>query len=426
MSRSFLPFCCLAIVYWMGPPCAAQNWPQFRGAGAQGHTNATNLPIQWDTKNHVVWKTEILGSGWSSPVIVEGRIYLTSAVEIESPAPEGDEQEAVTRHPRSLQVLCLDYETGKPVWNTEVGTIPADASIHSKNSHASPTPLVSGNRIYVHFGNRGTAALDLDGKVLWERKIDYNPVHGSGGSPVLFEDLLILNCDGGSNPFVIALKASNGDEQWRTARPEFPSQTFSFSTPLLIQVNGQPQCVSAGSHVVCSYNPRTGEQLWSVHYPNKWSIVPKPVFAQGKVLVCTGYEGPAELLAINPEGRGDVTESHILWRADQFVPHNPSPLVVDDAVFLISDKGIASCRDLETGELHWKERVGGNFSASPIVGEGKIFFMSEEGLCTVIDAAKEYNVLAENDLEERTFASIAPQNHGLIIRTETTLYRIGD
>ena len=150
--------------------------------------------------------------------------------------------------------------------------VPADTSIHSKNSHASPTPLVSGDRIFVHFGNHGTAALDLDGRIIWNRKIDYNPVHGSGGSPVLFEDHLILNCDGGSDPFVISLHTATGEERWRTPRPEFPNQTFSFSTPLLIEVEKRTQCISAGSHVVCSYDPRSGKELWSVRYPNKWSI----------------------------------------------------------------------------------------------------------------------------------------------------------
>ncbi|MEC8782274.1 MAG: PQQ-binding-like beta-propeller repeat protein [Planctomycetota bacterium] len=423
MSRFLLSVLTLPLMLLIAAPCLAQNWPQFRGPDAEGHTTAQNLPLEWSTTENVYWKTEIPGGGWSSPVVVDGRIYLTSAVEIKSPEPEGEEA-GIPRNPHSLRVICVDYESGKPAWSTEVAMVPADTSIHSKNSHASPTPLVSGDRIFVHFGNRGTAALDLDGRILWNRKIDYNPVHGSGGSPVLFEDHLILNCDGGSDPFVISLHAATGEERWRTPRPEFPNQTFSFSTPLLIEVEKRTQCISAGSHVVCSYDPRSGKELWSVRYPNKWSIVPKPVYAGGKVLICTGYEGPAELLAIQPEGEGDVTETHVSWRVDQFVPHNPSPLVIDDAIYMISDKGIASCRDLDSGELHWKARVGGNFSASPIVGEGHIFLMSEAGLCTVIKAAKEYEVVAENDLEERTFSSIAPQDGNLIIRTETMLYRI--
>ena len=176
--------------------------------------------------------------------------------------------------------------------------------------------------------------------------------------------------------------------------------------------------------MVCSYDPLSGEELWRVRYPNKWSIVPRPVFARGLVFVCTGYDGPAELLAIRPTGSGDVTDSHVAWRIDRDVPHIPSPLVVGNEIFLVSDNGIASCRDVETGELRWRHRVEGNFSASPVHAAGRIYMVSEQGVCTVIAASGEYRELATNDLQEPTLASFAIVDRAILVRTERHLYRI--
>ncbi len=351
---------------------SAEDWTQFRGPGGQGHSLLRDLPVEWSAESGITWMKSLPGNGWSSPVVWKGRIYLTTAVESEQ------EDSDV-----SLRTLCLDAESGDELWDTEVSAVPAGTTIHPKNSHASATPVVTADRIYVHYSTHGTAALDHDGNIIWAKKIPYQPRHGSGSSPVLFEDLLIFNCDGIESAFVIALDVATGEERWRTARPDVAKVKFSFSTPLVIDVDGSPQLVSSGSDVVCSYDPRTGEQLWMVHYPEKFSVVPRPVYAEGLVLVCTGFEGPAELLAIRPDGRGDVTDSHVAWRADRYVPHSPSPIVHEGHVYLMSDNGIASCRDLHSGELRWRERVGGAYSASPIQAEDRLYFMSEDGVCTV-------------------------------------------
>lgn len=414
------------LVYLFVGSCGADEWPQFRGPNGQGHTSAQNLPVQWNADDNVVWKSKLSGSGWASPVVSAGRIYTTTAV------AKGEEK--VTAEGKftkkvavvySLRTVCLDYKTGEEIWNVETSEVPAETSIHPKNSHASSTPIVTSDRVYVHFGTYGTAALDLGGNVIWSKRIEYKPVHGSGGSLTLFEDLLIFNCDGGKSPFVIALDTATGKERWRTPRPDSENRTFSFSTPLIIEVDGQPQLVSSGSHYVCGYDPRTGEELWHVNYPDKWSIVPRPVFAEGLVLICTGYEGPAELLAIRPNGKGDVTETHIEWRVKKFIPHNPSPIIHEGNIYLVSDDGIASCRDLKTGELVWKQRLGGAFSSSPILGEGRVYFLSEEGVCHVVKATTEFEKLATNELGETTFASIVPLDGTLLIRGETNLFRIG-
>ena len=406
-------------------PVRADGWPEFRGANGQGLSAATDVPHDWDMAKDAVWKIPIPGNGWSSPVMVDGKIFLTTAVPVgeEKVSSEGKYTKKVST-PYSLHTVCVDYDTGTTIWDVEISQVPAETSIHPKNSHASATPVVASKRVFVHFGAFGTAALDFNGKVLWKKQVEFNPVHGTGGSPILFDDLLVFNCDGGDKAFVLALDADTGEEVWRAKRPDVEGMTFSFSTPLLIDVAGQRQLVSAGSHVACGYVPTTGKEIWQVRYPNKWSIVPRPVFSDGLVLICTGYEGPAELLAIRPDGMGDITETHIAWRANKFVPHNPSPIVHAGLIFLVSDNGIASCRNLKTGELRWKKRIAGDYSASPIFAEERIYFVSEDGICTVVNAATEFEQIANVEMNERTFASFAALENALIIRTEKGLYRI--
>jgi len=404
---------------------SGEEWTEFRGPGQQGVSRAEAVPLEWGADANVAWRRQLAGSGWSSPVVGRGKIFLTAAVPLGEQQVNivGESKKADT--PFSLRTLCLDPDAGTILWDVEIAQVPAGASIHPKNSHASATPVLSGDRLFVHFGTHGTAALDLAGNLLWKTAIAYKPVHGCGGSPVLTDDSLVFNCDGGDAAFVVALDAATGAERWRTPRPQAKSQTFSFCTPLMIEVDGQPQIVSPGSHAVCGYDSVTGTELWRVCYPNKWSIVPRPVFAGGLVFVCTGYEGPAELLAIRPDGRGDVTATHVAWREDRFVPHNPSPIVHGDALYLISDAGIASCRDLATGELVWKERLSGNHSASPILVGDRIYFLSEEGTCTVVRASRTFEKLATNEMGERTLASLVPVDGGLLLRTEAAICRIG-
>lgn len=404
----------------------ADDWTEFRGPTGQGISSHTGLPLHWSKNPQAAWKRDLPGTGWSSPVVSDGRIYLTTAVPVgkEKLASESKFKKAV-ENAFSLRAICLDQNSGKIVWNTEVARVPPKTSIHPKNSHASGTPLINDDRLYVHFGTFGTAALDLDGNILWQRQIGYQPVHGCGGSPIVFEDQLIFHCDGGDAAFVIALDSNTGQTRWKTPREIDEGNTFSFSTPLLIESNGRPLLISSASNAVYGYDPKTGEQIWLVQYPNKWSIVPRPVFAEGLVLICTGYAPPAEMLAIRPDGQGDVTETHVVWRVDKFVPYNPSPVVHQNAVYLVSDNGIASCRDLQTGELHWKRRLGDDHSASPFLAEGKVFFLSEEGVCTVIEAnTTRYSELAKNDVEQRTLASMVPISGAILLRTESALYRL--
>jgi outer membrane protein assembly factor BamB len=406
------------LLAWGTARAAAEDWPEFRGPTGQGLSSATSLPVKWDLPANVRWKVSLPGKGWSSPIVHDGRIFLTTAVPSEENPPKR----------QSLRALSLDATQGEILWDVEVfvKTMEPGETLNAKNSFASPTPITDGERVFVHFGPDGTACLDRDGKRIWANdQLRYNPVHGAGGSPIFSGSRLVFHCDGAEDPFVVALHRDSGTVAWRTPRPAMPSPRWSFATPLVIEVNGASQLVSPAAQMVCSYDPSSGEERWRVRYPNKWSIVPRPVFSHGLVFVCTGYDGSAELLAIRPTGSGDVTDSHVAWRTDSHVPHTPSPLVLGNEIYLVSDNGIASCRDVETGELHWRHRVGGNFSASPVHAAGRIYLVSEQGICTVIAASgREYQELATNDLQAATLASFAVVDGAILVRTEGHLYRI--
>ncbi len=363
----------------------------------------------------MAWKQAIPGVGWSSPVLAEGKLYLTTAV-----GKEGE--------PVSLRALCVDAADGHIVWNTEVLEPEADVAkeMHSKNSLASPTPIVDGDRLFVHFGHMGTAALDLDGKVIWRQtSLGYHPQHGNGGSPELVGDSLVFSCDGLEKPFVVALDRTSGDVRWKTDRNTKAVKTFSFCTPLVIEVDGKKQIILPGSGFVGAYDPADGREVWRVNYGEGYSVVPRPVFADGLIFVASGFNRPV-LYAIDPKGAdGDATEGHVAWTKDKGAPLTPSVLVVGDDLYCVSDNGVATCVDARTGKVVWTKRLGGDFSASPVLAEGRIYFQNEAGVTTVIKAGKEFESLATNDLGERTLASPVPIDGGMILRSEGNLWRIG-
>src|SRR5262245_49499225 len=298
----FRSFCLIAIL--VGPfPAHAENWPEFRGPTGQGHYAGKPLPLSWSTTENVAWKQAIPGKGWSSPIVWEGRIYLTSAVPIEDSKDQ------------SLSALCLDAADGKILWQSELFRQDGAKTprIHTKNSYASPTPVTDGKRLFVHFGHEGTACLDLAGKVLWRNAtLRYAPVHGNGGSPILVDDKLVFSTDGGDRQFLVALDQSNGNVVWKADRKCTAFKKFSFGTPLLIETNGRKQIVSPASDAVIAYDPKDGAEIWRVTYDG-YSVIPRPVFGHGMVFIGTGYDRPS-VLAIRADGTGDVTDSHIAWK----------------------------------------------------------------------------------------------------------------
>jgi outer membrane protein assembly factor BamB len=298
--------------------------------------------------------------------------------------------------------------------------------MHSKNSLASSTPIATDDRLFVHFGHMGTAALNLNGKVVWrQEELRYPPVHGNGGSPALVDDLVVFSCDGAADPFVAALDQSTGNVRWKVPRNTSASKTFSFSTPLVLDVDGVRQVVSAGSGFVGAYDPQDGREIWRVNYGEGYSVVPRPVFADGLLFVATGFNR-ARLLAIDPRSaRGDATD-HVVWSHDRGVSLTPSLLVTGGELFFVADNGVASCLDARSGKVHWTERLSGDFSASPVSAENQVYFQNEAGTTYVVKAGTEFELLSTNELNERALASPAVSDGALFLRTESHLWRISE
>ena len=380
----------------------AAPWPQFRGPDGQGHAPESGLPVRWSESENVAWTAPVPGRGWSSPVVGGREVWLTTALD------DG----------RSLRALAFDREDGKLLRDVEVFKKEAPGPIHAKNSHASPTPLLDGNRVYVHFGAHGTACLERDGRILWTRVLEYNHRHGPAGSPVIYRDLLLVSCDGTDVQFVVALEKESGKVRWRSGR-EGP---MAYSTPLILEVAGRDQLLSTGGNRAVAYDPLSGKELWWVTYEG-YSLVPRPVVGTGLVFICTGYDSP-ELLAVRPGGEGDVTASALAWSLKRGAPHNPSPLVVGEDLYIVSDAGVASCLEARTGERRWQKRLEGSYSASPLLAGGKVYFLNEDGVTTVIAPGSQYEEVAVNRLPGRTLASLAVAGPALFLRTDSRLYRL--
>ena len=383
----------------------AQDWPEFRGPTGQGHSDEHGLPVTWSETKNVRWKIPIPGRGWSSPAIQGDRIWLTTATE------EG----------KSLRAIAIDRNTGAIRQNIEVFRLKSAGQINSKNNQASPTPVIEADRVYLHFGANGTACLTQSGEIIWKTRLEYdNGQHGPGGSPVIYDNLLIVSCDGLDAQFVVALDKATGKIRWKKFRQGYQA----YSTPLVVRLPAGDQVISPGAFRAVAYEPRTGKELWQVTYGEGFSNVPRPVYGNGLVFICTGFQ-QASMLAVRLDGKGDVTKSHVAWTLNRGVPFTPSPLLVGEELYLISDNGIASCVDAKTGKEHWRVRVGGNHSASPIYADGRIYFLSEEGESVVIAPGKQFKSLATNQLDGQTLASMAVSGGSIFIRSQTHLYRIG-
>lgn len=382
----------------------AGDWTQFRGPGGQGHSMERGLPLNWGETRNITWKTPVPGKGWSSPVVLGERIWLTTATD------EG----------KSLRAVGIDRETGAVTVNAEIFRLKSPVTIHEKNSCASPTPALDDDRIYLHFGSFGTACIDRSGKPIWKTRMAYdNGQHGPGSSPVLYGDLLIVSCDGMDVQFIAALDKMTGKVRWKKRREGFQA----YATPLIVHRRDGDQVISPSALRTIAYKASTGEEIWQVRYGDGFSNVPSPVFGHGMAYICTGFQVPS-LLAVRIDGRGDVTESQIAWTLKRGVPLTPSPLLVGDNLYMVSDNGIAACVDARNGTEYWRARIGGNYSASPIYADGRIYFLSEEGRSVVIAADREYRELATNSIEGRTLASMAVSQGSIFIRSETHLYRI--
>jgi len=417
---------------------AESTWPQFRGPGGQGHSTATDLPLKWDESTNIVWKSPIEGEGWSSPVVADGKIWLTSATEVEA---TDEQREAKTKDANNNQPLEVaqqvtfwanefDLATGEPLRRIKLRTVDSPQAIHALNSFASPTPVLDDGRLYCHFGDFGTVCLDTSsGEVVWEKRFELEHGVGPGSSPVLVDGLLVLTCDGMDTQYIVALDAADGEVAWRKERPPLRATNGdfrkSYCTPLLIEVDGAEQLVIPGAQWFIAYDPATGDEIWRIDHGRGFSIVPRPVFDGTHVFLCTGFATQA-MWAIRPDGQGDVTDSHVSWKQSKQIPTMPSPVIVGDHIYTVSDGGVAQCFERTTGEPVWKERIGGKFSASPLAADGRIFLSNHDGLTTVLQPGDSYQVLAENQLDGQLMASPVVVDNDLLLRTGTHLYRIGE
>jgi outer membrane protein assembly factor BamB len=393
---------------------AEENWPQFRGPRGDGTSDATGLPTTWSESKNVVWKTPLHDRGWSSPVVWGNQIWVTAA-------PEDGE---------ASYAICVDKESGRILYDIQLWDVEKPSPLgNALNGYASCTPAIEEGRVYVHFGSYGTACIDTtSGKVLWQRRdLPCEHFRGPGSSPVLFENLLIFHMDGYDFHYVVALDKQTGRTVWKTDRDiEYGTTNGdlmkAFSTPIAIEAAGKTQLISPSSKATISYDPRTGREYWRVRYTGH-SGAAMPLFAHGLVYLNTGF-GKADLLAVRPDGEGDVTATHVLWAAKKTIGSKPSQVIVGDLIFNVHDSGVASCLDAKTGEEVWTKRLTGEFSASPLYADGKVYYCGQDGSTTVIKPDRKYVELAKNQLDDGFMASPAITGKALILRTRSALYRI--
>lgn len=414
MIRStLLSLACLLPVF---PALGGDSWSQFRGPLQNGYTDAKGLPTEWSEQKNVKWKTEIPGEGWSSPLVANGQVWLTTALD------QG----------HSLHALCLDLTTGKVLHDVEVFKIEVPPEKHKRNSYASPTGIIDGERIFVHFGPMGTACLDArTGSVRWEnRDLMWDTQNGPGGSLALWKDQLIVACDGRDAQFEAALDKATGKVLRKTPRntPELldlkEDMRKAYGTPVLMKIDGRDQALTTASNRLWANDPETGRELWHVKYPRGFSNVPLPVTDGQTIVVSSGFMKPA-LMGIKIGGAsGDVTGTHVLWTQLKGAPDQCSPIIVKDRIFVTTSGGILSCLNLQTGEVIWQERIGTDFAASPILSEGRLYFFAAAGPCTIVEPGDTFKKVADNTLDAGCMASPAVVGKALIVRTKTHLYRI--
>jgi outer membrane protein assembly factor BamB len=428
---------CLAAAPW-----SAVEWPQFRGPQGDGITAARNLPLSWSETENVAWKTPIDGRGWSSPVVGDGVVWLTTAVEktLSEAELEAKRKAAVAKNPQaatltlvggiSLSAVAIDLDSGEVRHRIPLFEVADPDPIHSLNSYASPSPILIEDRLYCHFGTFGTACVETGtGRVVWKTRIPLDHAVGPGSSPVVYQDLMIIPCDGMQSQFVIALNTATGEVVWKRDRPPMEGTNGdlhkAFSTPLVVRHAGQDQVVAIGAQWVVAYNPLTGDEIWRVNHGAGFSNVPRPVAGEGVVYICTGFTKP-EVWAIRLDGTGELTETHVLWKITRQAPAMPSPILVGEELYFLSDAGgVLTCVNAQSGEQVWQHRLGGNFSASPILADGKLYFASREGKVTVMKPGKQFEELASNELDGALMASPVALDGLLLLRTPTHLYRIG-
>jgi outer membrane protein assembly factor BamB len=433
MKRRALMLC--AMLLGAHGLATAAEWPQWRGPDGQGHVPGTSYPLQWSEAKNVAWKTKLPGRGHSSPVIDGNHIWLTAADE--APISEERRKEKLAKNTGSqpltlvgeltMLAICVDCETGKVVKTIKLITDPDPDWTHQINTFASPSPVLDDGRLYCAFGTHGNACVDTkSGDVKWtDRGLKLNHENGAGSTPIVWGDHFIVHCDGSDVQYIAALDKRTGKLAWKTPRSgelrSDPQLRKSYGTPLVVKLQGRDQLISPGADWLYSYDPTTGEELWKLSYEELgFSVVPRPVFGHGMLYFSTSFmRGQILAVKFDPSGKPEIA-----WRYSKQAPKIPSPILVGDELYFISDAGVATCLDARTGALHWEERLAGNFAASPTLADGRLYFSNREGKTYVVQPGTTYKLLATNTLDGGHWASFAGVDGAFYVRTDKALYRI--
>ena len=389
----------------MPAPGAERQWPRLRGPSGQGAAVESDFPLTWSATENIAWKTPLPGRGNSSPVVWDDKIVLTSASE------DGAER----------LLLCYARADGRPLWQRHAPQPSTVENLYWKNSYASSTPVTDGERIIAFFGNSGLVCYDFEGKLQWQHSLgEFVTMHGPGTSPVLYKEKMIFLQDQNRGESVfVALDKRTGELIWQQHR----ENNMCWSTPVIVRAGDRDELVYNGSHYVVGYDPDTGEELWRVAGSSREAI-PMIVVGGGLLYSTSGRNGPT--FAIRPGGSGDVTETHVHWKASRGGPHVPSPAYFEDRLFIVNDTGIMTCLDARDGSLKWQNRLRGRFSMSPVEAGGRLILTSEAGLTYVLRAADKLDVLAENDLGEPNLATPAVLGGRVYFRTASNLVCVGE
>lgn len=406
---------CLAISLTVCDLASADNWSRFRGPNGQGISSEADLPVKWSANDNVAWKTRIPGSGWSSPIVYDEHVFLTTAAE------EGT----------SCRVICVNRDDGSIAWNTEVHRQTTGPK-RKQNSYATPTPVTDGERVYAVYYDGTVVAVDFSGNVAWKNsEVKFFSLHGLGASPLLAHGQLVMPFDGSSRDenrvgwkipwdkaVVLSLDAATGSVRWKGKRGK---SRVGHVTPILI--DDGTQIVSAGGDRVQGFEARTGKRIWSI-YSQGEGVTPSPVVGNGLIFTSSGFEEPT-IRAIRLGGEGDITNTHIAWEQKKGVPTLVSPLYVRPYLYTITRDNILHCIEASTGKIVWLRRLGGAYSASPVLTDGRIYVLSEEGVTLVLRPGPQYDEVARNSIGETCLASMAVSQGHFYIRSSEHLYSIG-
>jgi outer membrane protein assembly factor BamB len=423
--RSTILFCFLIFVPFFVTGQARpqdKNWTHFRGSSLNGIADSKDIPLTWND-SVVKWKTKIHDEGYSSPVVYDNQVWITTAT------PDGKE----------LYAVCTDFQTGKIIYNIKVFTPDDIEGKHSLNTYASPTACIEKGFAYVHYGSLGTACINtLNGSVAWKRSdLKCKHAQGPASSPILYKNLLILHFEGTDARFIVALDKSNGKTVWKTSRPEEPYQPLApigrkaYITPLILNVEGRDLLISNGSAVCIAYDPNDGKEIWRV-VDGAESTIAMPVSENGVVFWYTGFttgdDGKkyTEMIAVNPKGKGDITGTNVVWKKREELSRNQSltPVIKDGLIYTVNTRNILMCIDAATGKEIWSTHVISNYDSSPLYIDGNIFFFSEKGEVLVIKTGRKYKPVAKSQMDSGIWATPAVLRNSVILRTQKYLYRI--